>query len=73
MWIVNNKGQKEYSSGKSDWEGAKEEASKCLVFMLDVEEELISDETISCYNCRFRKWTYSSFVCCSDNKSSNNI
>jgi hypothetical protein len=38
-------------------------ARGCPKFKLDVEEEIVADETVSCYNCRFRKWTDISFVC----------
>jgi hypothetical protein len=25
---------------------------------------LVADESISCYNCRYRRWTVNSFICC---------
>jgi hypothetical protein len=67
LWLINGKGEKEFSSGKKDWTEAAAEAEKCLRFKVDVEEEMVADETISCYNCRFRRWTSSSFVCCCSN------
>lgn len=63
MWLINDKGEKEYGGGKRDWAGAAAEAEQCLAFKPDVEEEMVADETVSCYNCRFRRWTASSFAC----------
>ncbi|TWH49207.1 hypothetical protein [Sporomusa sp. KB1] len=64
MWRTNESGEKEFSGGKKDWVGAASTAASCLSFQSDVEEETVADETISCYNCRFRRWTRSSFICC---------
>ena len=64
MWKTNENGEKEFSGGKKDWKGAASTADKCLAFQSDVEEETVADETTSCYNCRFRRWTRSSFICC---------
>ena len=63
MWNINSKGEKEFSRGKKDWKAAVSAAEKCGFFKSDVEEELVADEPISCYNCRYRKWTVSSFIC----------
>lgn len=67
MWLINEKGEKEFRGGKQDWTEAAIAAGKCLGFQADVEEEMAADETISCYNCRYRRWTRSSFVCCGSN------
>lgn len=56
-------GQSEYAGGKEDWERVAQIARLCKEFVLDDEDELVSDEERSCYNCRFRRWTKSSFVC----------
>lgn len=50
-------------SGKEDWEGAAFVAESCPGFHMDVEEELIADELVSCYNCRYRRWTADAFDC----------
>jgi hypothetical protein len=68
LWLINEKGAKEFSGGKQDWTGAARIAKKCLNFRVDVEEEMIADDTISCYNCRFRRWTMRSFECCSSKR-----
>lgn len=64
MWFINELGEKEFKGKKNDFYNANNEALKCSVFTCDVEEEMVSDEIISCYNCRFRRWTSDSFICC---------
>ena len=54
---------KVFTGGKDDWAGAAEAAGNCADFRADVEEDMIADEPVSCYNCRFRRWTSSSFTC----------
>lgn len=66
MWNVNATGEKEFAGGRNDWKNAATEAGRCRHFSIDVEEELASDEEISCYNCRYRRWTAKSFICLRD-------
>ncbi|MGI5879546.1 MAG: hypothetical protein ACOX6L_02975 [Syntrophomonadaceae bacterium] len=63
MWIKNDLGIIEFKGGKEDWKRAAEIADKCLDFLMDNEDELVADEERSCYNCRYRRWTSSSFTC----------
>lgn len=63
MWLFNGKGAKEFRGGKDDWDGAAVAAEPCSMFKEDVEEELVADQPRSCYNCRYRRWTDTSFVC----------
>jgi len=35
----------------------------CQNFRIDDEDELVTDQDRSCYNCRYRRWTINSFVC----------
>ncbi len=69
MWRMNRNGMREFLGGKEDWSGAAREAVHCLSFRPDVEEEQVADEAISCYNCRYRRWTADSFVCSGNGKS----
>lgn len=64
MFYRDNKGQKVFSGGKEDWGIAVKAARKCCNFTPDVEEELITDDERSCYNCLYRRWTAESFICC---------
>lgn len=57
------KEEKEFQGGLEDWSGAEKAARDCERFKPDVEEEQISDSPISCYNCRYRRWTSNSFNC----------
>jgi len=63
VWQINEKNEKEFLGGKTAWDMAAEIAEACAAFSLDVEEELIAEEEVSCYNCRYRRWTAETFVC----------
>jgi hypothetical protein len=63
MWSFNTKGEKEFSGGKGNWSKVAEIAKACPNFKADEEDEQVSDETVSCYNCRYRKWSLKSFIC----------
>lgn len=63
IWIIDEKGQWQYSGGKKDWAQAAEIAAGCPCFAPDHEDEQTAEEEISCYNCRFRRWTASTFIC----------
>jgi hypothetical protein len=63
MWCLNERGEKEFTGNKDSWVEAASIAQQCTGFKTDVEEELVSDEPISCYNCRYRRWTNTSFIC----------
>ncbi|MDI3548442.1 MAG: hypothetical protein PWR10_2094 [Halanaerobiales bacterium] len=63
MDFKNIKGKIVFSWGNEAWEKANKTASSCNNFKLDAEYELVADEKISCYNCRYRKWTADSFIC----------
>lgn len=63
MWEVLSDATRRFRGGNNDWAGAAREAEQCARFREDVEEELVADESRSCYNCRYRRWTESSFIC----------
>lgn len=63
MWSYTTVGEKQFNGGKSDWISAKKAAQNCPDFKLDDEDELVSDDITSCYNCRYRKWDVESFIC----------
>jgi len=63
MLCLNERGEKEFMGNKDNWIEAASLAQQCSGFKTDVEEELVSDELISCYNCRYRRWTNKSFIC----------
>lgn len=62
MW-QNYQNRKRFLYGKDDHARAHEAASTCPDFKEDSEMECISDEPLSCYNCRYRRWTRESFDC----------
>jgi hypothetical protein len=62
-WTINEKGQHVFSGGRESHELASRTATECPKFLLDVDEELVAEEEISCYNCRYRRWTEESFIC----------
>jgi len=63
MWSIDVNGHKQFVGGHEEWQGAALMADRCVKFLPDVEEELVADDPRSCYNCRQRRWTASSFTC----------
>jgi len=63
MWQSGVDNCKNFPYGKDDNEKAAETARTCGFFKQDCEDELVSDEPVSCYNCRYRRWTQNSFEC----------
>jgi hypothetical protein len=63
MWNIDQNGHQQFAGGHEDWRSAALMAARCVKFILDVEEELVADDLRSCYNCRQRRWTASSFTC----------
>ena len=63
MWSIDQNGYKQFAGGHEDWQGAALMAAVCGRFIPDVEEELVADDPRSCYNCRLRRWTATSFAC----------
>ncbi len=63
MWFAILEEGKVFTGGKDDWTGAAKAAGNCPDFHADVEEEIVAEEDVSCYNCRYRRWTAASFTC----------
>lgn len=63
MWKLNQKDEWEFTGGRDAFATAAEIAGQCPAFRSDDEDELVADEPVSCYNCRFRRWTARSFAC----------
>lgn len=63
VWRVDQKGAREFALGKESWGAAAGAALDCLSFFADVDEELVAEDERSCYNCRYRRWSASSFTC----------
>ena len=62
MWYEED-GKKVFKGGKEAHEAAAQTAMACPLFKEDCEEECVTDDPRSCYNCRYRRWTKDSFVC----------
>jgi hypothetical protein len=45
------------------WEKGQSIALSCPEFKPDVEEEWLAEESISCYNCRYRRFVGSGIRC----------
>lgn len=63
MWLITDKGEREFSGSKMDWDVVAQIAENCPGFEPDDEDEIVADEAVSCYNCRYRRWTMNSFCC----------
>lgn len=54
----------QFPLGHEDWPTAARIAGCCSEFSPDVEEEQIADSPLSCYNCRYRRWSFATIDCC---------
>ncbi len=63
MWYMTKNGEREFRGGREEWPEVARIAARCSLFDPDAEEEWVTDEERSCYNCRFRRWTAASFAC----------
>jgi hypothetical protein len=63
MWRIDSAGLKEFTGGTDNYELAAKAASKCTGFMPDDEDEQITDDPKSCYNCRYRRWNITGIRC----------
>ena len=45
------------------WERGHAIALACTAFAQDVEEEWVAQEPVSCYNCRYRRFTAAGILC----------
>ncbi|MCP4713723.1 MAG: hypothetical protein GY868_01295 [Deltaproteobacteria bacterium] len=62
-WFETENGLKEFRHGLEAWAEAAAAAAGCEIFRLDDEDELVAEQDLSCYNCRYRRWTEDAFVC----------
>jgi len=63
MWFRKDPGHKVFAGGQEAWEVAAAVAGVCASFKADDEDEQCAEEPLSCYNCRYRRWTADSFAC----------
>lgn len=55
--------RKVFLGGLYEYEKAALAASQCSFFKPDAEEEQTAEDEVSCYNCRYRRWTKDGFEC----------
>ncbi|MDD3344637.1 MAG: molybdopterin biosynthesis protein MoeB [Sulfurospirillaceae bacterium] len=65
MFSIDNQRRFIFIHGKTAYTEAKKQASQCLYFQLDKDEDewVTTIQWASCYNCLFRRWTPTSFMC----------
>jgi len=63
MWFRDGPGNKIFAGGREAWGAAAAVAGGCASFSADDEDEQCAEESFSCYNCRYRRWTVDSFAC----------
>lgn len=61
-WKSGKKGRL-FLYGDSSPKKAEAAATQCGQFSRDDEDECFYEEPVSCYNCRYRRWTAESFEC----------
>jgi hypothetical protein len=62
LWKMDN-GRKSFRHGGHAPRSAALAAESCGGFAPDDEEEWEAEEAVSCYNCRYRRWTATGFDC----------
>jgi len=55
--------KKNFIYGKENYKESRIAASSCINFKEDDEDEQVDTVLVSCYNCRYRRWTNKSFQC----------
>jgi len=63
MWETDEQGQRVFAGGLGNWPAAAAIAGRCGSFRADDEDEQCADDELSCFNCRYRRWTADSFAC----------
>jgi hypothetical protein len=63
VWGKKSNDIREFSGGNENWALASKTAKACPLFRPDDEDEQVSDDFRSCYNCLYRRWTAESFMC----------
>jgi hypothetical protein len=66
MWRTNSAGQRVFAGGTEDFELAAKAAATCAGFTPDDEDEQVSDDPLSCYDCRYRRWGEKTIFCLRD-------
>lgn len=62
LWEIGKRG-KRFLPGRDAPHLAEQAALQCGNYSADYEEECFAYETVTCYNCRYRRWTSDSFEC----------
>ena len=62
IWDTGKKGRL-FLPGRAAPDLAAETAEQCGGFVRDYEEECFAEQEVTCYNCRYRRWTKDSFEC----------
>ena len=63
VWEKDIAGNKHFKYGKDNYRLAAEVAQQCAAFIADDDDETVTDDNRSCYDCRYRRWTVESFEC----------
>jgi len=63
VWEQILSGRKHFKFGRNSYRLAAEAAGQCASFVRDDEDETVTDDNRSCYDCRYRRWTADSFEC----------
>ncbi len=63
VWEQTDSNRKHFKFGQDSYSLAVETAGQCSVFVNDDEDETVTDDNRSCYDCRYRRWTVDSFEC----------
>ncbi|MBR4231651.1 MAG: hypothetical protein IKR95_00395 [Oscillospiraceae bacterium] len=62
IWEKGKRGRR-FLPGREAPDIAAMTAEQCGAFARDYEEECFAEQEVTCYNCRYRRWTRDSFEC----------
>jgi hypothetical protein len=63
VWEKDSAGNKRFKYGWDNYHVAAETARQCAAFTSDDDDETITEDNVSCYDCMYRRWTVNSFEC----------
>lgn len=62
MWYYKD-GKKIFAGNSEDYALAVNAAIDCGEYIEDTEDEIVTADRVSCFNCRYRRWLSEGFCC----------
>lgn len=62
LWRIEN-GRRVFAGDANNEDLLEQVATDCGCFVADYEEELVSERSLTCLNCLYRRWLAQGFAC----------